>query len=313
MKVGFVSSPWGLQGGTCEVASSICVCKIEIENGGGVSNEVEYEKKRRRRKKSARIPQEKKSVGSERRKEFEFEESVEWSAEKLGFVEIGVVLGAHGVRGELKVKASGDFANDRLGEKNAIRFLQMPGRLHPRPVTIVHGRSAAQAGVWIVRLDGQLAPKSREHANATMRGARLFVRATDRPQSLKPDEFLARELEGMAVKLSGDTLEVDPVGVIVEVVTAAEIAFGVSGKSGGTEAAAKFGNDLLVVKLNSDQSSVWVPFVREIVPFIDVLTRTVTLNPPQGLFDAARVSETPDKKAPRGLLPSAIEPHPQIK
>ncbi|KAA8499759.1 putative 16S rRNA-processing protein RimM [Porphyridium purpureum] len=226
----------------------------------------------------------------------------EWTPDKLGFSEICTIIGAHGVRGELRVRSSSDFSKERLtvSSSHSTRYMLLPGRKFPRPVTLVAGRQASQAECWIIKIQGIT---NREYINQMLRGAKLFVKSTDRPKSLRKNEFLARELEGMDVRMF-DTQKFGDgvVGRVSEVITRYEIS------TGAGSAAAEFGNDLLMVELfdrgpNREATQVWIPFVEQIVPFVDALNREVHIDPPEGLFDVAVVKRSARRIRPRALIP----------
>ena len=44
-------------------------------------------------------------------------------------------------------------------------------------------------------------------------------------------------------------------------------------------------NNLLVIELLKDQKKVLVPFVKQIVPFIDIKNNFIMINPPKGLLE----------------------------
>jgi 16S rRNA processing protein RimM len=94
----------------------------------------------------------------------------------------------------------------------------------------------------------------------SLRGAQLLVDAADLPPSDDPDEFYEHELEGLAAVLADGT----------EVGTVREIA-----RSPGGE---------LLVLDRPDGTEALVPFVREIVPEVDVKGGRVVLDPPEGLL-----------------------------
>jgi len=251
-----------------------------------------------------------------------------FTTDKLGFAEIGVITGAHGVKGEAKVRSSSDFAQERLTEPNSQRYLLYPGRKYPRPIKLIGGRKATQPDTWIVKLENI---PSREFINDNMKGCRLFVKSRDRPKSLKKDEFLAGEIEGMFVRLISQSSQNvgHIIGIVQEVITCKEIS---SGSSGNT--AALYGNDLLMVEIFSaqlqrrimeeekaiweklvrdrdrfikreDKNVVWVPFVRQIVPFVDALLREIHVDPPEGLFEIAKIPQEPEQRRVKGLLAPA--------
>ena len=44
-------------------------------------------------------------------------------------------------------------------------------------------------------------------------------------------------------------------------------------------------NNLLVIELLADQKKVYIPFVKEIVPLIDIRNNFVIIKPPKGLLE----------------------------
>ena len=44
-------------------------------------------------------------------------------------------------------------------------------------------------------------------------------------------------------------------------------------------------NNLLVIELLKDKKKVLVPFVKQIVPFIDITNNFIMINPPKGLLE----------------------------
>ena len=111
----------------------------------------------------------------------------------FGFVEIGRVLGAHGVHGEMKVSTQSDFALERLCTPG-VRWLRRPRRRAPREVLLTQGRVGPGSGVFIVRLDGV---GGRDEAQG-YKGSYLFSRREIVPV-LESDELLLWQLEGLLV------------------------------------------------------------------------------------------------------------------
>ncbi|KAJ1483965.1 hypothetical protein T484DRAFT_2545602 [Baffinella frigidus] len=69
-----------------------------------------------------------------------------YNPQTFGYTLVGAVLGAHGVRGEIKVTSQGmsDFAAERISRGWQL-FLQMPGRRSPRPRRCVLARPGAKS------------------------------------------------------------------------------------------------------------------------------------------------------------------------
>ena len=230
----------------------------------------------------------------------------------FGFTEIGTVLGAHGINGELKVRTESDFGPQRLCEAG-VRWLRRPRRRAPREVALLGGRKGPGAGVYLVTLDGV---GSREAA-AALKGSTFFARREVRPAQLAADELLVWELEGLTVARAavgagageledGELAAGDTIGRVVGVVPREEI-------TGNPE----LGNDLLEVELGGGEEAaeegeemagdgdgpdtVLIPYVPQIVRAVLPERRLVLVDPPEGLLDLVQ----PKRRARvviRGLL-----------
>jgi ribosomal 30S subunit maturation factor RimM len=117
---------------------------------------------------------------------------------RFGFIEIGVVVGPHGVRGECKLRLSTDFVRERLPTEPVQRYLKLTYRVYPRPVWVQNGRPASQPNQWIIRIRGV---EDRDAA-VRLRGATLYVHEREqRPLSLDANEYTIREWIGRPVIL----------------------------------------------------------------------------------------------------------------
>jgi len=87
---------------------------------------------------------------------------------------------------------------------------------------------------------------------------------TDTLPKLKKEEFHLLELINLEVK----TLENDELKKIGKVINLENEK-----------------NNLLVIELLNDQKKVLVPFVKEIVPLIDIKKNFLIINPPNGLLE----------------------------
>ena len=102
-------------------------------------------------------------------------------------------------------------------------------------------------------------------AAAELTGRWLIVDASQLPEIGDPDEFRDHELIGLSVR----TCAGDPVGVVADVL--------------------HYGQDLLVVRRTDGQEGEsLVPFVKAIVPEVDVQRGVVVIDPPPGLLDPAQ-------------------------
>ncbi len=166
---------------------------------------------------------------------------------------VGVVVGVHGVRGNVRIKS---YTEDpvAVGRYGALRDDE------GRPVRL---RVVGEAkGTVVAQFPGV---QDRDAAEA-LRGTRLFV-----PRSALPppeeDEFYHADLIGMTAETADGTL----IGQVLEV--------------------ANYGaGDVLEVRPPQGPSIV-VPFTRATVPVVDLQARRVVVDPPAGLLDPVRADE----------------------
>ena len=227
----------------------------------------------------------------------------------FGYTELGTIVGAHGVKGEIKLLAVTDFASERLCQPGT-RHLKMPNRRSPRPIQLLHGRQnfrqrRRQDGTidqeYLIRLEGVY---DRDSANK-MRGFVLYAREEERPQELENDEYLVTDLVGLQVFMVdgyNDENGVDQscqfVGKVNGVVLASEMS-----------AIPGVGQDLLEILLpprpgettSSRDELVLIPFVPQLVPLVDKAKSAIYISPPFGLLNLTYVRE--EKYRIKGFLP----------
>ncbi|HEX4725449.1 MAG TPA: ribosome maturation factor RimM [Pseudonocardiaceae bacterium] len=166
---------------------------------------------------------------------------------------VGRVVKAHGIRGELMVDVSTDSAEFRFAV-GAVLFVTSRDGSVSRTLTVTAARP--HSGRLLVYFDGVVGRDAAEE----LRGAVLSANPDDLPAIDDPDEFYDHQLEGLAaVTVSGDV-----VGTVREVMHGA-------------------GGELLVID-RTDGAETLVPFVRAIVPEVDLAGRRVLLDPPDGLL-----------------------------
>jgi len=92
------------------------------------------------------------------------------------------------------------------------------------------------------------------------------VDSSQLPETPGPDEFRDHELIGLSVRTTGGL----QVGVVDDIL--------------------HYGQDLLVVRRPQDEECL-VPFVKAIVPEVDVAGGILLIDPPLGLLDPAQAEE----------------------
>lgn len=166
---------------------------------------------------------------------------------------VGRVVKPHGIRGELMVDVRTDSVDVRFAEGSVLFVTPRDGVA--RTMTVTAARP--HAGRLLVFLDGV---PDRDTAE-TMRGALLLADVSGLPPIDDPDEFYDHELEGLpVVTVSG-----------AAVGTVREVAHGAGG-------------ELLVIDREGGGETL-VPFVRQIVPEVDVPGGKILLDPPPGLLE----------------------------
>ena len=164
---------------------------------------------------------------------------------------VGRIGKPHGVSGEVTVDVRTDDPDARFATGSSLRT--DPAERGPLTVAAVHPRS----GGLVLAFEGV---GSREAAEA-LRGTVLVVDSAELPAIEEPDEWYDHQLVGLAAVDAAGA----PLGEVAEVVHAPA-------------------SDLLVVR-DADGREHLVPFVRELVPAVDVPGGRVVIDPPEGLFD----------------------------
>ncbi|WP_096607883.1 ribosome maturation factor RimM [Calothrix sp. NIES-2100] len=177
------------------------------------------------------------------------------------WLDIGKIVAAQGLAGELRVYPNTDFP-ERF-EVAGKRWLLRPGETEPQPVELLAGRYVEGKNVYVIKLAGV---DDRNQAE-DLRDSKLMVPASDRPE-LAEDEFYVPDLLGLEVFLqaSGELL-----GKVVDIIPA--------------------GHDLLEVELdpefapNKKHKKVLIPFVEAIAPVVDLQAGRIEVTPPPGLLE----------------------------
>jgi 16S rRNA processing protein RimM len=221
----------------------------------------------------------------------------------FGYVEIGIVTGAHGVHGWIKVKSTTDFPKERLCDAGSIRHLKLPNKRAPRRVVLLQGKAAHQ-DEYLLQLDDI---EDRDTAQK-LRGAILYAREEEKVTP-EQEEYLISDLVGLQVYLvEQDTSDAEAsirstnhfVGTVGGIVFAEDLC-SVPG----------LGHDMLEIVIprgiggtaSLRDELVLVPMVPQIVPCVDIKGGAVYIDPPTGLLDLTYIRD--EKVRIKGFLPPA--------
>lgn len=174
------------------------------------------------------------------------------------YLEIGKIVSAQGLQGEIRVYPSTDFPERFL--EPGTRWLLRPGATQPEEITLEGGRYLDGKGLYVIQLEGI---ENRDAAEA-LQGCLLLVPESDRPP-LEEDEYHIVDLIGLEVF---DQPTQTLIGTVRTIIPA--------------------GNDLLEVELAEPKGktkTVLIPFVMAIVPVVDLAGRRIEVTPPEGLIE----------------------------
>ncbi|ACZ84818.1 ribosome maturation factor RimM [Streptosporangium roseum] len=162
---------------------------------------------------------------------------------------IGRIGRPHGLRGDVSVEVRTDDPERRFAPGTAVAT--DPASAGP---LVIESRRW-HSGVLLVRFEGV---NDRNRAE-DLRGTTLVIDSADIPPSDDPDEFYDHQLIGLAVL----TPDGERVGEVSDVL--------------------HHGQDLLVVRRGG--AEVYVPFVKALVPVVDLDKGVLVVDGPAGLLD----------------------------
>ena len=163
---------------------------------------------------------------------------------------VGRIGKARGVKGHACVMPFTDDPEVRFAVGSVLQT--EPAAAGPLTVSSMSDAS----GKLVLSFDGI---ESREAIEA-LRGVSIVMARSDRPALEDEDDFYTDELIGLAVRtVAGD--ELVPIADVIEIA----------------------GSDYLVLQFETGEKL--VPFVKAIVPTVDIAGRFVVIDPPEGLFE----------------------------
>jgi len=169
---------------------------------------------------------------------------------------VGLITSCHGIKGQVKVKSLSDFEERFL--KPGIRWLQKENE-PPVKIGLISGFKQPGKETFIVKFQGI---NNRNNAEQ-LKKFKILVK-TDKLPKLKKEEFHLLELINLEVKTLENN-ELKTIGKVINLVNEK--------------------NNLLLIELFKNQKEGFIPFVKEIVPLVDIKNNFLIINPPNGLLE----------------------------
>ncbi len=206
--------------------------------------------------------------------------------------EVGTITSPQGLKGELRVYPNSDFP-ERFTQAG-IRWLQHPDTSAITEVQLQGGRYVAGKNLYVIKLEGI---EERNQAEE-LRNYKLLVSKSDRPK-LKKDEYHVSDLVGLEAyhQETGENI-----GVVVDMYSAGNDLLEIKlhqqpeiTAKRDRAAEAKSRRDLSQISRRSKRKkyrpksnkplTIFVPFVKEIVPVVDIANQRLEISPPDGLLN----------------------------
>jgi len=173
--------------------------------------------------------------------------------EKDRWMQIGEIVAPQGLKGDIRLKPRSEFPErfTKPGRRWIQKADELPTEIKLNKGTIIPGKT-----IYILSIEGV---SNRSSAEKII-GWKLVIPVDSRP-NLSKDEYHYYDLIGLKVRIgTNKTL----IGYVTDLI--------------------KGGNDLLEIEL-VEGKKVLVPFVKEIVPEIEIKEKWLLLNPPPGLLE----------------------------
>ena len=169
---------------------------------------------------------------------------------------VGLITSPQGINGKINVKSLSDF-EERFTNPGK-RWIQTENDTL-RELELTHGFKKPGKELFIITFQGI---NNRNKAD-TLKGHKILVKADAIPK-LSEGEFHLTELVNLKVKI----LENNQLQIIGKVINLTNEK-----------------NNLLVIQLFKNNKEVLIPFVKEIVPVVDIKNNFILLTPPSGLLE----------------------------
>ena len=169
---------------------------------------------------------------------------------------VGLITSPQGINGQIKIKSLSDF--EERFTKPGKRWLQKENET-PREIELTFGFKKPGKEIFIVKFKEI---NNRNEAE-NLKGYKVLVEIDAIPQMNK-EEFHLTELVNLKVKISENS-KLHTIGKVINLENEK--------------------NNLLIIQLLKNNKEVMIPFVKEIVPLIDIKNKFIIINPPKGLLD----------------------------
>ena len=172
---------------------------------------------------------------------------------------VGRIGRPHGIRGEVVIGVRTDEPDLRFTVGTTLGSGPTPDGDNP-PGQLTVAAKRWHSGQLLIAFAGV----TDRTAAGELTGSWLSVDSSQLPATPDPDEFRDHELIGLSVR----TCAGEAVGVVTDVL--------------------HYGQDVLVIRRPDDGGEHLVPFVKAIVPEVDVAAGTIIIDPPPGLLDPSQ-------------------------
>ena len=169
---------------------------------------------------------------------------------------VGLITSPHGINGKIKIKSLSDFEERFI--KPGKRWIQKEKET-PAEIELTSGFKHPGKDSFIISFKGI---NNRNEAEK-LRKYKILVKINDIPK-LKKEEYHLNELVNLNVKISENS-QLKTIGNVINLQNEK--------------------NNLLVIKLLKNNKEVLVPFVKEIIPVVDIKNKFLIITPPLGLLD----------------------------
>ncbi len=172
------------------------------------------------------------------------------------WIVVGIITSPQGINGRIKVKSFSEFS-ERF-TKPGFRWLQKEQE-EPKQCELISGYQKPGKELFILNIKDI---NNRDDAEK-LKGLKLLVKSNDLPK-LKPEEFHLNQLLDLKVKIIENNQSTQ-IGIVCDFMTEK--------------------NNLIVIKLHKNNKKVLIPFVKDIIPVIDLKNKYILVTPPPGLLD----------------------------